>query len=92
MQKVYVTEEDKEKFMEKVNRDVEVGALAVATVWPGGGSTSGWKLQAVVVLTRGLVFASAVPGEAEDHGLQSAAGHPRRRPGRAGGGRRGGLR
>lgn len=27
MQKVYVTEEDKEKFMEKVNRDVEVGEL-----------------------------------------------------------------
>lgn len=27
MQKVYVTEEDKEKFMEKVNRDVEVGRL-----------------------------------------------------------------
>lgn len=27
MQKVYVTEEDKEKFMEKVNRDVEVGGL-----------------------------------------------------------------
>lgn len=30
MQKVYVTEEDKEKFMEKVNRDVEVGELQ----WP----------------------------------------------------------
>lgn len=27
MQKVYVTEEDKEKFVEKVNRDVEVGEL-----------------------------------------------------------------
>lgn len=25
MQKVYVTEEEKEKFMEKLNRDVEVG-------------------------------------------------------------------
>lgn len=30
MQKVYVTEEDKEKFVEKVNRDVEVGGLQ----WP----------------------------------------------------------
>lgn len=30
MQKVYVTEEDKEKFVEKVNRDVEVGELQ----WP----------------------------------------------------------
>lgn len=27
MQKVYVTEEQKEKFMEKLNRDVEVGDL-----------------------------------------------------------------
>lgn len=27
MQKVYVTEEDKEKFVEKVNRDVEVSEL-----------------------------------------------------------------
>lgn len=36
MQKVYVTEEDKEKFMEKVNRDVEVGRLQsqhLATRW-----------------------------------------------------------
>lgn len=39
MQKVYVTEEDKEKFMEKVNRDVEVGRLqsqcpqCLATWW-----------------------------------------------------------
>lgn len=27
MQKVYVTEEQKEKFMEKLNKDVEVGDL-----------------------------------------------------------------
>lgn len=36
MQKVYVTEEDKEKFMEKVNKDVEVGRLQsqrLATRW-----------------------------------------------------------
>lgn len=27
LQKVYVTDEQKEKFMEKLNRDVEVGGL-----------------------------------------------------------------
>lgn len=50
MQKVYVTEEDKEKFVEKVNRDVEVGwlqcllfgrAVAVAAA-AAAARTTGW--------------------------------------------------
>lgn len=36
MQKVYVTEEQREKFIEKVNRDVEVGCCD--SVGPQGGS------------------------------------------------------
>lgn len=35
MQKVYVSEEQKDKFMEKLNRDVEVGELLFhsSTTW-----------------------------------------------------------
>lgn len=37
MQKVYVSEEEKEKFMEKLNRDVEVSELLLQR------SATGWR-------------------------------------------------
>lgn len=39
MQKVYVSEEQKDKFMEKLNRDVEVGELLFHN------STTRWQRQ-----------------------------------------------
>ena len=38
MQKVYVTEEQKEKVMEKLKRDVEVGDMFVCRTQPHGGA------------------------------------------------------
>lgn len=46
MQKVYVTEEQKEKFMEKLNRDVEVGELCIKVLLLA--AATGWQ---VVVLS-----------------------------------------
>lgn len=41
MQKVYVTEEEKEKFMEKLNRDVEVRlSLRTSATWGQHQSTT----------------------------------------------------
>lgn len=51
MQKVYVTEEQKEKFMEKLNRDVEVGHLLTL-----------FKRDAVVAHLRHTAAASARQG------------------------------
>ncbi len=57
MQKVYVTEEQKEKFMEKLNRDVEVGDLIKCCCTPppqsGSISTSGMQRCCDAILAAG---------------------------------------
>lgn len=42
MQKVYVSEEEKEKFMEKLNRDVEVRELLLHRSATGRRQRSAW--------------------------------------------------
>lgn len=75
MQKVYVSDEEKEKIMDKLNRDTEVreallfvGDFCVSCLWC-----------VIISLT-------AVSCTYEDHGLQPAARYPRCRKSRDGGG------
>lgn len=66
MQKVYVSDEEKEKIMDKLSRDIEVRKQCCSSI------------QALSSLTSfvHVCLLAAVSGAYEDHGLQLAAGHP----------------
>ncbi|XP_063215309.1 phosphatidylinositol 5-phosphate 4-kinase type-2 gamma isoform X2 [Chroicocephalus ridibundus] len=96
-EKVYVGEEDQKDFMEKLKRDVEVGESGGGAAPPAPGHLCGCPPPQVTPWLGGppshlLVAPTPVPGAAEDHGLQPAAGDPRGGAGGAGGGGGGGGR
>lgn len=68
MQKVYVSDVEKEKIMDKLSRDIEVRKQRCRSMR---------AIFSPLLRDFFVCLLAAVPGAYEDHGLQLATGHPR---------------